>query len=229
VLKFKDFWIKQATAVAAKPFACESLVKLNDEFAESKAKIDTTIPPPFSDLTGMRITVTKVEPRGTGAIPDVAGKVLMGSSNPLAALGMAQLALPQLKDLKIAADGKPVALPPNLAPTPIPPLSIAVSDKAIAISAGAGEEATLSAYLAEPPAATPVFLRSYATGAIYGVMARYFDVLKQSMPADKREDFAEQTKMFAIYEKMLKSIQFTVEANANGLALHEDVEMNPAN
>jgi hypothetical protein len=227
VLKFKDFWIKQANAVAAKPFACASLAKLNDEFAESKARIDTTIPPPFSDLTGMRITVTKVEPRGTGAIPDVAGKVLMGSSNPLGALGMAQLALPQLKDLKIAADGKPVALPPNLVPAQVPPLSVALSDKAIAIAAGAGEEATLSAYLAATPASTPVFMRSYATGAIYGVMARYFDVLKQSMPADKRDDFAEQTKMFAIYEKMLKSIQFTFEANANGIALHETVEMNP--
>jgi hypothetical protein len=229
VLKFKNFWIKQADAVAAKPFACASLAKLNEQFRDAKAKVDTTIPPPFSDLTGVRFTLTKVEPRGSSGMPDIAGKVLMGSSNPLAALGMAQLALPQLKDLKIAPDGKPVALPAGIAPAQVPPLAVAMSDKAIAISAGVGENASLSEYLAAAPAATPVFLRTHFTGAIYGVMARYFDVFKAAMPADKREDFEQQTKLFAIYEKMLRTIEFTFEANANGIGMHETVEMNAAN
>ncbi len=94
VLKLKDFWIKQAAAVVAKPFACASLSKLNDEFRDSKAKVDVTIPPPFSDLTGVRFTLTKVEPRGSG-MPDFAGKVLMATNNPLAALGMAQMGMPR--------------------------------------------------------------------------------------------------------------------------------------
>ncbi len=225
VLKFKDFWIKQADAVAAKPFTCASLVKLNDSFRDSKAKVDTTIPPPFSDLTGVRFTLSKLEPHGNG-MPDVAGKLLFASSNPLAALGMAQLALPQLKDLKIAADGKPVALPPGIAPAQVPPLSVAMSDKAIAIAAGTGESAGLGEFLAAAPASTPVFVRSYVSGAIYGVMARYFDVAKASMPADKREQFEQQTKLFAIYEKMLRTVEFTLEANAGGIAMHETVETN---
>lgn len=228
VLKLKDFWIKQAEAVAAKPFACASLTKLNDGFRDSKAKVDVTIAPPFSDLTGVRFTLTKVEPRGTGT-PNVAGKLLMATSNPLAALGMAQLALPPLKDLKIAADGKPVALPPGIAPGPVPPLAIAMSDKAIAIAAGAGESDGLSDYLAAAPATAPVFVRTYITGAIYGTMGRYFDVLKAAMPVDKRDSFEQQTKLFAIYEKMLRSVEFTLDANANGIGMHEVVETNPLN
>ncbi|MGH8122894.1 MAG: hypothetical protein ACREPT_09000, partial [Rudaea sp.] len=228
VLKLKDFWIKQAEAVAAMPFACPSLSKLNDEFRDSKTKVDVTIPPPFSDLTGVRFRLTKVEPRSTGT-PNIAGKLLMGTNNPLAALGMAQLALPQLKDLKIAADGKPVALPTGIAPGSVPPLAIAMSDKAIAIAAGAGESDGLSDFLAAAPATTPVFIRTYVSGAFYGTMARYFDVLKAALPIDKRDTFQQQTRLFAVYEKMLRSVEFTFEANANGIGIHEVVETNPSN
>ena len=228
VLKLKDFWIKQADAVSTKSFACASLAKLNEMFRESRTKIDNTIPPPFSDLTGVRFTLTKVEPRGNG-MPDIAGKLLMGTSNPMAALGMAQLALPQLKDLKIAADGKPVALPAGLAPANVPPLAVAMSEKAIALSAGAGEEATLGEYLAAAPAATTIFMRTHITGAFYGVMARYFDVLKAAMPASKHDQFDQQTKLFAVYEKSLHNIEFTFEANANGIGMHETVETNIVN
>ena len=59
VLKLKDFWIKQADAVAAKPYTCAQLTALNEGFANSKAKVDVTIPPPFSDLTGVRFALDK--------------------------------------------------------------------------------------------------------------------------------------------------------------------------
>jgi hypothetical protein len=36
VLKLKDFWIAQADAVAAKPYACASLAELNRGFADLK-------------------------------------------------------------------------------------------------------------------------------------------------------------------------------------------------
>jgi hypothetical protein len=227
VLKVKDFWLKQADAVAAKPFACSQLAQLNEAFRDVKAKFDTTIPPPFSDLTGMRISITKVEPKGAGSVPDVAGKLLIGSSNPLAALGMAQMASPQLKDLKIAADGKPVALPAGLIPAQVPPMSVAMSDKALALSAGAGEDASLGAYLAAPSATTPVFARSYITGAIYGVLLRYVDVAMAAMPAEQREDFGANSKAFALYEKLIRSADITFEANASGIGIHETVETNP--
>ena len=57
VLRLKDFWIAQADAVAAKPYACEKLHSLNEGFAASKAKVDVTVPPPLSDLTGLRASM----------------------------------------------------------------------------------------------------------------------------------------------------------------------------
>jgi hypothetical protein len=229
LLKLKDFWIKQADAVGAKPFACASLVSLNDDYRQSKAKIDVTVPPPLSDLTGLRFTLDSFDMNGNaGAMPNVTGKFLMASNNPMAALAMAQLALPTLNNFKLAADSKPasVPLPAGLVPAGAPPLFAAMSDKAIAIAAGVGEDATLSAYLGAPAASSPVFVRMYFSGKIYSVMAQSFDKLKASLPAERRAQLDQQSKLFAMYEKWLRSAEIVFVATATGIAMHETVEQN---
>src|SRR4029079_16704289 len=84
VLRLKDFWIAQADAAAAKPYACASLKALQDGFAQAKAKLDVTVPPPFSDLTGLRVSLSKVDIAGPGTLPDVAGKSLLATTHPAA-------------------------------------------------------------------------------------------------------------------------------------------------
>lgn len=226
LLKLKDFWIKQADAVAAKPFACANLTHLNDGFAQSKQKMDVTLPPPFSDLTGARFTLSKLEWTDASMVPDYAGKVLMATTNPAVALAMAQLGVPQLKDLKITADGKPVALPKTNLPGNLPPMFAAMSGKALALGAGAGEDATLTAYLNAPAASTPTFMRMYFSGAFYGTLSRSMQKMKANLPAEQRDRLEDQTKMFALYERWLRSGEILLTANAGGIAFEEIVEMN---
>ncbi|HEX3121800.1 MAG TPA: hypothetical protein VHQ21_00735 [Rhodanobacteraceae bacterium] len=227
VLRLKDFWIAQADAVAAKPYACATLHSLNDGFAASKAKVDVTVPPPLSDLTGLRASVSKFEPaQGSSKIPDVAGKLLLATNNPMAALGMAQLALPELQKIKIGADGKPVALPADLLPPGAPPITAAMSDKAIAFATGADDIASLGAWLAAPAATTPVFMRMHFSGVVYGWMARSFEAMKQSMPAEKQSQFQLQTQMFGMYEKWLRSSDFTLTATPTGVRMQQTIELN---
>ncbi len=227
LLKLKDYWLKQADAVAAKPFACPEFADLNEMFAKSKEQLGVTIPPPFSDLTGVRLTIDKLDPRKDAKVPDVAGRLLLGSNNPLAAVGMAQMALPQLKDLQIKPDGKPVALPASLLPATaqVPPISVAMTDKAIALAAGQGADATLGAYFAAAPSATPVFFRMYFSGAIYGLLGKYSDTLVANLPADQKDSFGDQTKLLALYEKMIRSGEFTFEINPNGFGMRETVNL----
>ncbi len=225
ILKFKDFWIKQSDAVAAKPFACANLAYLNTGFGQMKAKLDVTIPPPFSDLTSARFVLDKAEPRDTG-MPDVAGMLLMGSNNPTAALAMAQLALPALKDLKLAADGKPVALPIGITPDSMPPLFAAMSDKAIAIAVGTSEGAALGQFLAAPVAAQPEFLRVHFSGAIYATMAHYIQQISAKLPQEQAASFTQQVQLFTLYQKWIRSGDIVLSANAGGIALHETVEQN---
>jgi hypothetical protein len=229
LLKIKDFWIKQAEANAAKPYACPALAGFNRMFHDSRAKLDTTIPPPLSEFTGARFVLTKfAPPAAVNGKPDFAGKVLYATSNPLGAVGMAQLALPGLKDVKITPDGNPIALPANIAPAGVPPLTLAVDAKAIALAAGKGEETGLHDFLTAPAATTPVWLRMRFSGTIYGQMSRVVEMLRGQLPAAKRDRFEQQQKLYAIYEKMLRSIDFRFEANAQGVAIHEVVEMNAA-
>lgn len=229
VLKLKDFWIAQADAVAAKPFACASLKELNATFAKLKSKIDITVPPPASDLTGVRFTLDSFDlGAAPGAIPNVAGKLLLASTNPAAALAMAQLALPGLKDLHLAADGKPVALPAGLVPTPnAPPLFAAMSSTAIAIAAGSAEEAGLNAYLSAPAANDAVFLRMVFSGKFYGLLAQAFERMQTMLPTEKQAQLAQQSKLMAMYENWIRSVDMEFTATPNGIALHETVEQNP--
>ena len=228
VLKLKDFWIKQAEAVAAKPFACTSLAKLNDDFRQSKDKVDVTVPPPFSDAVGVRFTLDSFSMDSAGKMPDFAGRALFASNNPQAAIAMAQLAVPGLAKLKLAADGKAVAVPAALVPSAsAPPLFVAMSDKAIGVSAGAGTGTALEGYLRAAPAGEPVFLRMYFSGKFYALLAQSFDKLQAMMPAEQHDRYERQKKMFGLYEKMLHSGEITLVATPTGIALHEVIEQNP--
>lgn len=226
VLKFKDFLVKQSKAVVDKPYACTHLAELNQSFAEMNAKLATTIPPPASDLTGLRMTLAKFTlDDGTGK-PDYAGKMLVALTNPMSALAMGQLASPQLKELKIAPDGKPVALPAGLVPGQVPPLFAAMNDKAIALSAGAGEDATLGAYLTAAPAAEPVFFRLYFSGALYGQFGELAHKAAAMMPDAQRKDVEAQREMFALYQKWIRGVDIKLTAKPNGIELFERFEAN---
>ena len=227
VLKLKDFWIAQADAVAAKPYACATLHSLNEGFATSKAKVDVVVPPPVSDLTGLRASVSKFElAHGASTTPDVAGKLLLALSNPMTSVGIAQLAMPELQKIKIAADGKSVVLPADLLPPNAPPLTVAMSDKAIAFATGADDVASLGTWLAAPAATTPVFMRMHFSGAVYGWMSRSLDTMKAAMPADKQSQFQLQTQMFGMYEKWLRSSDFTLTATPTGIRMQQAIELN---
>jgi hypothetical protein len=227
ILKLKDFWVAEAASLAAKPYACAKLQGLNEALAESRAKVDVTIPPPVSDLTGLRASVSKVDFGAGNAMPDVAAKLLVGTTNPLGAFGMAQLTLPQLQKLKITQDGKPVALPPDLLPVKTPPVFVAMSDKAIAFAAGDREAASLPAFLSAPAAAQPVFLRMHFSGAVYGWMAHGFGAMKDKLPAPNQATLDQQIKLFGLYEKWLRSNDITLTATPGGIQMRQTVQINP--
>ncbi len=226
ILKLKDFWLKQADAVAAKPYTCPQLLSINEGFASSRAKADVTVPPPFSDLTGVRFTLDNFDMKDGASVPDVSAKLEMRTSNPLAVMAMAQLAVPQLATLKVAQDGKAVAIPPGIVPMSTQPLAVAMTTDALGLSSGPGEDATLGAYLAEPVAKDPVFLRMHFTGKMYRLMSDMFTRFKSAMPADKQAQLDMQTKIFATYEQWLKSGDITLTATPTGIALHEVVDQN---
>ncbi len=77
VLKQKSFWQKQAKAVVDQPYQCADLASLNEGFAKFKQSLDTTIPPPASDIAGLRMAMTKLDFAGGMEKPDVSGKIVV--------------------------------------------------------------------------------------------------------------------------------------------------------
>ncbi len=226
VLKLKDFWLKQADAVAAKPYTCPELVSLNKGFADSKAKVDVTVPPPFSDFTGVRFALEKLDMKPGATIPDIFAKLAMRTTNPGAVLAMAQLAVPQLAAIHVQPDGKPVLLPTGTVPMATQPIAVAMTSDTLGLSSGAGEDATLGAFIAAPPAKDAVFLRFHFTGQFYKLMGDMMDKAAAAMPPDKQAQFAAQKQMFASYEQMFKFGDVTLTATPTGIAFHEIVEQN---
>lgn len=234
VLKLKDFALKQAKAIVAQPYRCESLEPLNKAATESIEKLSAVLPPPFSDITGLRVTIDAVTmpPAGT-TMPDVRGKVLVASNNPSFLIGLAQMAMPPLASLVVKADGQPVEIPtkdiPAPAGTPIPPLHVAMTDKALAFSFGEGEAATLSSYVKTPAGKPGDWVKTNFSGDIYTLQGEFMQRMQALLPDDAKKDMdpANMAELYKFYSSIFKRLEGSMSVSAKGIEFEQNVELKP--
>lgn len=148
---FAGFVNLRAGKVAESPFRCAALADLNDDIAKMNAELAN--PAVFmagAAVSGLNLTLSKLELPDAGT-PVLAGKIAISSDNPASLLSMAGGFVPQLASLDLQPGAAPVALPAGLLPPDAPPAHVALSDRALAISIGAGEEAGLAAFAGASP------------------------------------------------------------------------------
>jgi hypothetical protein len=146
VEQLRTFFTAQAEAVAAKPFECPAFVSMNDSFAKMGSTMQQAAIPPIGDLRGVRLILDSFKPAAAGQqIPQVTGRVVIGTRNPAGLLAMGQAMLGG--DFKLSADGKPSPLPQNITGMLGMPGFAAMNGQAIAIGVGAGEDAKLDEVL----------------------------------------------------------------------------------
>lgn len=167
VAQLRTFWGAQADAVAAKPFSCPAMLDLNDTFAKLGQVSQQAAMPPFGDLLGLRVALDSFDAGSVGDTPKFTGRVLIGSSNPAALLAMGRMAAPALAQIKLAADGKPVALPQEMTAALGQPVSVAMSDKALALAIGQGEDAKLGDLLKASAGDAGRMARLHLNGDMY--------------------------------------------------------------
>lgn len=137
----------KAAAVAAAPYQCESLKSLNDSFAEARTGMSN--PGIFmvaSAIKGFNASLSKFE-MPEGAPPVVEGKIALASDNPQSLMAMAGNFAPQFATLGVQPNQAPVALPMDAMPPGTPPTFIAMSDKALGLAIGEGQQASLQAFI----------------------------------------------------------------------------------
>ncbi|GAA0905683.1 hypothetical protein GCM10009552_12120 [Rothia nasimurium] len=142
VEQIRTFFTSQAEAVAAKPFECPAFASMNDSYAKLGQTMQQAAIPPFGDVRGIRIVLDSFKPAVPPAqLPAVTGRIVLGTRNPAGLVAMAQAVLGG--DFKLAADGKPTALPQNVTASFGMPAWAAMSNQAVAIGVGEGEDAKL--------------------------------------------------------------------------------------
>ncbi|MGB4858959.1 MAG: hypothetical protein WBP11_06475 [Dokdonella sp.] len=234
VLKLKDFALKQAKAIVAQPYRCDSLQPLNKAAAESVEKLSAMLPPPFSDITGVRVTVDSVTMPPAGmSIPDIRGKLMVATNNPSFLVGLAQMAMPALANIAVTADGKPVEIPTKDIPAPagttIPPVHVAMAEKALAFAFGAGEAATLASYVNAPMGTPGEWVKTNFSGEIYTVQGEFMQRMQALMPDDGKTnmDPANMAELYKFYSSIFKRLEGNMSVSAKGIEFEQNVEMKP--
>jgi hypothetical protein len=182
----RGFWTAQADAVAAKPFACPALAELNAGFAQLGQAMQKAAIPPFGDLLGLHLALHSFSPAADGGLPKLSGLLVIATRNPAGLLGMGQMSLPALAQVRVPDTGAPTPLPPNLTATLGAPAWAAMNDHALALAVGAGEDGKLAAALAAPGGDAGRMMRVRVDGDMYAAwikaMAQKFDALAAAQP-----------------------------------------------
>ena len=227
ILKIKDFLVERSSAIVEAPFKCAALASLNEAAATAKQQLTQVVPPPFSDFTGLRLMINRVDIPDSGS-PDASLAILIGNSNPMGMIGMAQLMVPRLRDFKLTLDGKAVDLPAGVIPTEVgyaPPMQIAANDTAVAVSQGAGID--LAAFLTAPAADDGQLIRMGFTGAFYDLLIAVTTRYSPMLPDTQQADLEMQRSLYKLYARWFQSIDIRINATPKGIEMIQDTHLNP--
>lgn len=244
MLKLREFWVTQADAVAAQPFRCPTLQPLNAGFAALRQGLDRLAVPPLANVLGLRLTLDRLDPaattapaalaRSTPPLPRFGARLLVASDNPVGLLGMAKMAVPGLRDLRLVADAKPIALPDQGALGANGPLYAAMDAQALALGNGADATTALPAYLAAPAGDGAVLMRMDFDGKFYGMLAKLMDEVEAQQAAAqpsaatpaRRAQLERQRALFVMYAQWIRRGGVRLELSADGLRVQSTTALN---
>jgi len=213
--KWQSFVKGRAEAAAAKAYKCPALQSLN-KFAETAANPPVQMPPEASSMLGFRIVLDKWD-----IGPQIAGRMLVASSNPAGLAQKIQQTMPQFALKSIPTDGKPVAfdLPPGLQAT----LGggsqgwIAANANALAVGIGDGEDTRLGKALNAPAGDGDTLLRMHFDGKMYPLLGSWISRFAAAMPATSQAQVQQQVAAFNLMGEMIQSADMDVKIDAKGL------------
>ena len=220
--KWQAFIKGRAEAAAAKTYQCPALQSLN-KFAKTAANPPVQMPPEAASLLGFRVVLDKWE-----AGPQIAGRVVVASSNPAELVQKIQQTMPQFALKTIPTDGQPVAfdLPPRLQAM----LGgsnqgwIAANAKALAIGIGDGEEARLGDTLGASAGNGDKLLRMHFDGKMYGIFASWLGRFAAMAPAASQAQVQQQVALFNQMSKMVETGNVDVKLDNDGLHFETEVK-----
>jgi hypothetical protein len=191
----RDFLREKATAITQNPYRCEFLREMNDQAEQALVQLNQPMPPFVNNFRGLRVSLDEIAV-SEGSLPTGArGHLALHVEQPEMFLGMAQMFLPDLAALGLKAGEAPLRLPESLLPVPGLVAFAAMSNEAIGLSLGEGEEAGLSAYLDRESGPEGMFLSVSYDSAAY---LEYTERLAASVNVDVSEEGADEHAAHAV-------------------------------
>ncbi|MBU6476305.1 MAG: hypothetical protein KGQ32_00080 [Xanthomonadaceae bacterium] len=220
--KWQTFLKGRAEAAAAKTYQCPALQSLN-KFANTAANPQAQMPPEAASLLGFRLVLDKWD-----IGPQIAGRMLVASSNPAGLAQKIQQTMPQFALKSIPIDGRPVAfdLPPRLQAM----LGggnqgwIAANSGALAAGIGNGEDARLGNALSAPAGNGDTLLRMHFDGKMYPLLGSWISRFAAAMPATAQTQVQQEVAAFNLMGKMIQSADVDVKVDARGLHIDSVVQ-----
>ncbi|MEN1728869.1 MAG: hypothetical protein AAGJ52_10570, partial [Pseudomonadota bacterium] len=132
----------------ATPPQCALFADIAANAADWQRALNTPIPPVVTNIRGFRVNIDNFAIDENGQPADLAGNVALFVRNPQMLLGMAQMFSPEVAEMGVEPNGEPKQLPAGLIPN-MPDMGayVALSDEAIGMSVGEGQQANLPAAL----------------------------------------------------------------------------------
>jgi hypothetical protein len=207
----RDFLREKAVAVMENPYRCEHLQSLNDNASEAFTQLNQPMPPLVNNFRGLRVSLSEFTE--SDAMP-VNGKGLIAVhvDKPEMFVGMAQMFLPDLTELSLEPGEPPVQLPATLLPVPNLVAFAALSDEAIGLSIGEGEEIGLPAYLDEEAGPAGTFMSIGYDMAAYMEYAQKLRGQYEPQQDDSAEYDAEHEAAHQSIEDIAATIQQAVKS-----------------
>lgn len=220
--KWQTFLKGRAEAAAAKTYQCPALQSLN-KFANTAANPQAPMPPEAVSLLGFRLVLDKWD-----IGPQIAGRMLVASSNPAGLAQKIQQTMPQFALKSIPIDGRPVAfdLPPRLQAM----LGggnqgwIAANSGALAAGIGNGEDTRLGNALSAPAGNGDTLLRMHFDGKMYPLLGSWISRFAAAMPATAQTQVQQEVAAFNLMGKMIQSADVDVKVDARGLHIDSVVQ-----
>jgi len=173
----RDFLRSEAQAIVDQPFQCAHLAEINTRAAELITQLDQPLPPFVNNFRGFNFSLKTLELDPDSMVPrEIRGHAAIQVENPQMFVGMAQMFLPDLSEMELAPGDEPVRVPEYLGSFQNIVAYAALSDDAIGVSLGEGEQNGLAAYLDrahEPPGV--LLVADYDSAAWYRLQRRDLD------------------------------------------------------
>ncbi len=202
----RDFLTQKTQAITESPYQCEQLQDLNESAAEALQKLQRPMPPLVNNFRGLRLSLGQLS--ASGMIPDqVAGMLAVHVDQPEMFVGMAQMFLPDLSNLSLKKNEPPVALPANLLPLPDAVAHAALSDSAIGVSLGAGEETGLLPWLQHEADNKGSFLSVNYDTVAYMDLTRDFNDSMQALAESAAQENGEQANQLAAAKEIAAAME----------------------